>query len=203
MMLESACKWLSSSAVRLRTHMANHHSFKSAHAFVRLAWRNCDGVSGIEFAIVANVLLFLMLNGIDFARYFYIKMQVENAAQIGTQAAWKACEPAKLPATILCSGLAGAIKTAIESTSLGNSVQLKSGSPSEGYYCIDAAGVLHFMGDTTSQPDDCSGVGMPHSRPGDYIKVDVTYTYTPLFSDFTVARFFSTPITSSAQMRLL
>jgi hypothetical protein len=201
MMLESVRQGLSSRAVRLL--VANKHSFKRAHSFLRSAWRNCDGVSGIEFGLVAGVLVFLMTNGIDFARYFYLKMQVENAAQIGTQAAWKACDPAKLPAIILCSGLAGAITAAIESTSLGSSVQLASGSPSEGYYCVDAAGDLHPMGNLSTRPHDCSGVGMPHLKPGDYIRVDVTYAYTPLFSDLTVARFFSTPITASAQMRLL
>jgi hypothetical protein len=170
---------------------------------VQGAWHNCDGVSGIEFALVASILVFLALNGIDVARYAYIRMQVANAAQMGSQAAWKACDPAKLPATVLCSGLVTAVTRGVQSTSLGDTVQLQSGSPSEGYYCIDASGALQPVGTLSAKPADCSAVGMPHLEPGDYIKVDVTYQYAPLFVDLTLARFFNTTLRSSSHMRLL
>ena len=53
------------------------------------------GVAGIEFALVAGVLCILLINGIEIARYAYTAMQVQNAAQIGAQSAWKACDPNK------------------------------------------------------------------------------------------------------------
>lgn len=190
-------------ARRFCSAVADDRCWKRAWHWLRAGWHNCDGVAGIEFALVASLLVFLMLNGIDVARYAYIKMQVDNAAQIGSQAAWKACDPAKLPATILCSNLTTAVTHAVQSTSLGNTVQLQSGSPSEGYYCIDSSGTLQPVGTLSTKPDDCSAVGMPHLQPGDYIKVGVAYTYAPLFADLTVARFFRTTVTSSAHMRLL
>jgi Flp pilus assembly protein TadG len=182
---------------------AQNPGHRRLHSALWSLWRNRDGVAGIEFAVIAGVLIFLLLNGIDVARYAHIKMQVENAAQAGAQAAWKACDPAKLPATILCSGLTAAITAAITSTSLGTGVQLQSGSPSEGYYCLDNSGGLRPVGNLSTKPDDCTDVNMPQLKPGNYIKVHVTYSYAPLFSELTVARFFGTSIASSAHMRLL
>ena len=171
--------------------------------FLRLVWHDRQGAVGVEFALVASILCFLALNGIDVARYIYIRMQVDNAAQAGAQAAWKSCDPAKLPATILCSELTAAITAAVQSTSLRDAIQLQEGSPTEGYYCITSSNVLQAVGTLSSKPASCSAVGSPYVQPGDYIKVDVVYQYAPLFLDLTVARFFNATATSSAYMRLL
>jgi Flp pilus assembly protein TadG len=169
----------------------------------RKFWEDRRGVSGIEFGLVGGSLCLLLLNGVDVARYFYSRMQVENAAQMGAQAAWKSCDPAKLPAKTQCSGLTNAVTAAVQSTSLGSKVSLRSGSPSEGYYCLDKFNALQPVGSLSARPVDCSATAMPHLVPGDYIKVDVTYSYTPLFLDLTLARLFETPVTKTAYMRLL
>ncbi|MBF9235454.1 TadE/TadG family type IV pilus assembly protein [Microvirga alba] len=164
-------------------------------------------MAGIEFALVAGVLCFLLLNGIEVARYAYIVMQVQNAAQVGAQSAWKACDPTKeLPAKILCPGLSAAIARAIKSTSLGDGVTLQPNSPSEAYYCLNNTNALIPDGGIPlgSKPTDCNTIaGAQAGQPGDYIKVDVTYAYRPLFLDFTVGRFFDKTIAKTTYMRLL
>jgi Flp pilus assembly protein TadG len=161
------------------------------------------GVAGIEFALVAGTLCLLMLNALDVADYIYRRMQVENAAQMGAQAAWKACDPTKLPATKLCSGLGAAVTAAVQGTSLGSSVSVLSGALTEDYYCLDSAGVLQPVGTLDARPVDCSATSNPNAQPGNYIRITVTYAYRPLFSDLTVTRFFETPIQSISYMRLL
>jgi Flp pilus assembly pilin Flp len=191
---------------RARTFCTTRHRVDGARPIRALlqAFKECHaGAAGIEFALVAGTLCLLMLNALDVANYIYRRMQVENAAQMGAQAAWKACDPTKLPATKLCSGLSAAILAAVQSTSLGTSVALQPGSLLEGYFCLDLTGALQPVGTLDARPVDCSATSRPNTQPGNYIRISVTYPYTPLFSDLTVARFLETPIQSTSYMRLL
>ncbi|KFG70790.1 TadE family protein [Microvirga sp. BSC39] len=160
-------------------------------------------MAGTEFALVAGALCLIMLNAFDVANYIYKRMQVENAAQMGAQAAWKTCDPTKLPATKLCVGLGASVTAAAQGTSLGNGVTLPPGFLSEGYFCLDVSGALKPVGTLDARPVDCSATAMPHLQPGNYISVSVTYSYKPVFADLTVARFFGTTIQSTSYMRLL
>src|SRR5438045_3985867 len=108
-------------------------------------------------------------------------MQAENATQVAVQAAWKACDLPKLPAMTNCPGLTLAIQNAIHSTSLGTRISLVSGSPSEGYYCVNSLNALQYVSDVSSKPADCTAAGTPTLQPGDYIQVHTTFTYAPLF----------------------
>src|ERR1700688_1725398 len=98
----------------------------------------CDtqGTAAIEFAGVAMLLAVGVLNAVDLGYYEYQRMEVENAAEVGAQIAWKTCydQSSMLPATQNCPGLNTAITSAIQSTSLGTAVSLGSGYPAEGYY---------------------------------------------------------------------
>ena len=165
-------------------------------------WRDRRGVAGIEFALIGATLCLFTLNLVDVARYIYTRMAVQNAAQIGAQAAWQACDDTKVPATILCPGLTTAVTAAVQSTTLGTTVSLQTGSPSEGYYCINTDNALQYVSSVSTKPADCSAAGMATLQPGDYVVVDVTYSYAPLFADLTVARLFTTPITETARVRL-
>src|ERR1700738_1969732 len=102
------------------------------------------GTAAVEFALVAGLLAVGLLNTIDFGYYMYTRMEVENAAEMGAQASWKTCNDptTMLPATKNCAGLTTAIAAAIQSTSLGTAVSLVSGSPSEGYYCVNSQQTL-------------------------------------------------------------
>lgn len=160
------------------------------------------GVAAIEFALIAGTLCLIGMNAVDVAMYTYQSMEVADAAHSGAIAGWKACDLQSLPATENCSGFSSAVSTGIQSTSLGNSVALTDGSPSEGYYCVNSSSSLEYVSDVDNKPTDCSSAGTPDLKPADYITVEVTYHFTPLFSDLSVASFFSTPIQSTALVRM-
>jgi Flp pilus assembly protein TadG len=162
------------------------------------------GTSAIEFAFFAGLLSIGLLNMTDVAIYIYQRMELENATEMGAQAAWKTCDPNnnQVPATTNCSGLTTAITNAVHGTSLGSAVSLQSGSPAEGYYCVNSSGSLQYVSAVSSKPTDCTAAGTPTLQPGDYITVSTSFAYSPLFPGITVASAFATPITKTAMMRL-
>ncbi len=164
--------------------------------------RDRQGTAAIEFAIFAGFLSIATLNVADISIYIYQRMQVENATEMGAQAAWKTCDTSHLPATTNCPGLSTAVTNSVQSTSLGSRVKLQSGSPSEGYYCVNSSNQLQFVSDVSSKPANCSAAGNAALTPGDYIKVQTTFTYAPLFPNLTVGGLFATPITRTTYMRL-
>jgi Flp pilus assembly pilin Flp len=159
------------------------------------------GVAAIEFSLFVGFLSVAVLNTADVSIYIYKRMQVENATEMGAQAAWKACGLDQLPATTNCSGFLTAVQNGIHSTSLGTQVSLQSGYPTEGWYCVDGSGVLQYISDYSTKPADCSAVGTTY-KPADYVIIQTTYTYTPLFGGISVAGAFTTPIIKTTMMRL-
>ena len=129
------------------------------------------GVSAIEFAFFAGLLSFGLINTADLSTYIYKRLELENATQMGAQAAWKTCDLQHIPATTNCPGLLTAITNAVHSTSLGTQVSLQTGSPSEGYYCLNSSNTLQYVSDVGTKPADCSAAGMPNLKPVDYIKI--------------------------------
>jgi uncharacterized membrane protein len=167
----------------------------------------CDthGTAAIEFALSAMFLVAGLLNAVDMGFYEYRRMEVENAAEVGAQAAWKTCydQSFMLPATQNCPGLNAAITTAIHSTSLGSAVTLAPGYPVEGYYCASSTGTLQSVGSLSSKPADCSAAGNSNASPGDYIQVEVSFSYAPLFPGVTVMSAWGvTSISTTSWMRL-
>jgi Flp pilus assembly protein TadG len=145
------------------------------------------GTAAIEFAVVGGLLTFALLNAVDMGRYIYNRMEVQNAAEVGAQTAWKTCnQSSTLPATQNCPGLNSAITTAIQSTSLGTAVSLASGYPTEGYYCVNSSNTLQSVGSVSNKPANCSASGNANATPGDYIQVQVIYNFTALFPGITV-----------------
>ena len=169
---------------------------------IKAIWTDQRGVAAVEFAFFAIFLSLALANVTDASIYIYQRMQAENATQVAVQAAWKACDLPQLPATTNCPGLAVAIQNAIHSTSLGTRISLVSGSPSEGYYCVNSLNALQYVSDVSSKPADCTAAGTPTLQPGDYIQVQTTFTYAPLFPRLSVASTFPTPINRTAIMRL-
>jgi hypothetical protein len=157
-------------------------------SMLRLFCHDARGTAAVEFGFSALFLVMGLLNAVDLGYYTYRRMEVENAAQVGAQTAWNTCNDIStmLPATQKCPGLTAAINTAIQSTSLGNTVSLAVGYPTEGYYCIDTSGAMQSVGSLSSKPSDCSAAGSPSTSPGDYIQVGVTFPYAPLFPGVTV-----------------
>jgi Flp pilus assembly protein TadG len=160
------------------------------------------GTAAIEFGLFVGLLSFSLLNTVDVSVYLYQRMQVENATEMGAQAAFKNCDLSSLPATTNCAGLTAAVTGAVQSTTLGKKITLIPGSPAEGYYCVSNTNTLQFVGSVGSKPADCTAAGMPNLKPADYISVNTTFTYKPLFSGVTIAGLLTTPVTSTAWMRL-
>ena len=176
--------------------------WKMIRATVRDFRRDCRGVAGIEFALIAGFLCLAVVNVSDVGVYLYKRMQVENAALVGAMSALKACDPSHLPATVNCPELTAAVTAAIQSTALGSAVSL-SGAISEGYYCVNSSNALQYMSDVSNKPTNCSAAGMTALQPADYVQVAVTFTYSPIFTGLSVAGLFTTPITKAAMVRML
>ncbi len=165
--------------------------------------RDRRGAATIEVALTTLFMAYSVMNVADISIYAYTRMQLQNAAQMGAQAAYETCGSDKLPATSKCADLSAAVTRGIQSTALRTSVTLKSGSPAEGWYCINSANALQYMSAYSSKPADCSGAGMASLQPGDYIKVETQHTYSPLFpSNTTVGSLLNRSMSASALVRL-
>jgi Flp pilus assembly protein TadG len=164
-------------------------------------WRDQCGAAAAEFALVLTLLSIPILNVVDLGIYVYQRMELDNAAQIGAQAAWAMVPNCTMPLTTgSCSGTyASAISTAVQSTSLASAA---TASTTENYYCVNAAGNLVVVGTLRSKPADCSAVGVPTGTPGDYVIVTASYTYTPVFTAVSVLNYLTTTITRNVYMRL-
>lgn len=184
------------------------------------------GLAAIDFALISMMLALGMINAVDVGFFMYQRMEVEYAAETGAQAAYnncappctpQSCPPRLLPATqnaqdYYCTatstatgtGAIAAITRAIQSTALGRNVTLASGYPTEAYYCTNASNALQNVGSVSNPaPSDCSAAGNASASPGDYIQVQVTYPYTPLFSGLSVMGAVGiTSITKTSWMRL-
>ena len=178
-------------------------ALKRSRATLRVLRQDCRGVAAVEFAFIAGFLSLAVANVSDISIYLYKRMEVENAALVGTMNALKACDPSHLPATVYCPGLTAAVTAAIQSTSLGSAVTLSGGAVTEGYYCVNASGALQYVSSMSSKPANCTAAGMPALQPADYIVVAVTYSYSPMFAGISVAGLFATPITKTAMVRML
>jgi Flp pilus assembly protein TadG len=178
------------------------HLARLALAVRRLAGDR-QGAATIEVALTSLFMVYSVMNVADISIYAYTRMQVQNAAQMGAQAVYEACGSNDLPATSECADINAAVLRGIQSTALGNRVTLKSGSPTEGWYCINASNALQYMSAYNSKPTDCSGAGMAGLQPGDYIKVETQYTFSPLFpTNTTVGSLLNTRMSASALVRL-
>lgn len=177
---------------------------KAMRAIFRDWRKDCRGVAGVEFALIGGFLCLAIVNVADIGVYLYKRMNVENAALVGTMSALKACDATQLPATVNCPGLTAAVTTAIQSTSLGAAVTLSGGSIGEAYYCVNSSNSLQYMTDVSHKaPSSCASAGMPALRPADYVQVTVTFSYAPIFKGLSVASLFTTPITKTAMVRML
>ena len=160
------------------------------------------GVAAIEFAFFATLLSLGFLNTADVGIYIYKRMELENAAQTAAEWVLTNCSPNSLPATTQCTNLTTSITNALQATSLGTQVTLASGSPAEGYYCVNSSNALQYVSTVSSPPANCTAAGMPSLQPADYIQITAQYAYAPLFPGITVASAFTTPITKTSLMRL-
>ncbi len=178
--------------------------FDPLKSFRRLL-RDQKGAAAIELAMVMATLASVMMNGVEISRWYFNRMELQNATQMAAQAVWKACDsPAKLPVTVRCSARTAAINNALQSTSLGTRVTLASGFPTEAYYCVATSdGTLTNVGSVSNaKPVNCSPTGPTSDTPGDYIVIQAQYTYSPIFRNITIGSLLPTTVTSRTMMRV-
>jgi hypothetical protein len=159
------------------------------------------GTAIIEFALAAPILVILLLNLFDFSVLIWSTMQTDYSAQMGAQAALSLCGGGNPPALTNCVGLTGAVTTAVQSTSLQTGVTLASGSPGEEFYCVSGT-TLQSIGTSPPNPYNCATANPPNAAatPGDYIVVQVNYSYTPAFSGLSLAS--AHTLTATAMQRV-
>jgi Flp pilus assembly protein TadG len=181
---------------------------KGLHVFAR----ETRGTAAVEMALWTVLLVVPLLSVTDLGIYIYRRMQVELAAQSAAAAAWKLCSSSTaLPASKNCATLLATMTTAAQSTSLGTGVTIKSGSPIDGYYCVNASNVLVQVGTTAviggtptkPSPFNCSTVVTGSvTQPGEYLQVSTSYTFTDLFTGLSITGLLPSPIEKTAWMRL-
>lgn len=171
--------------------------------------RDQTGAAAVEFALVLTLLTVPVLNVVDLAMYAWARMQVDNAAQMGAQAAWTTCaattnHPATPNSYANCTGMPAAVTQAVQSTSLGANVTWSA--TAEGYYCILPGGTLKFVvAATGNPPSDCSksGIGgLSTDKPGDYVQITAQANFSPIFPAVSIASALTSPIVRQAWTRL-
>jgi Flp pilus assembly protein TadG len=70
---------------RIKFSSVSSSLLSRAGRVVRSSRHNDEGLAGIEFAIIAPVLILSFIATADFGLAIYAKMEVENAAQAGTE----------------------------------------------------------------------------------------------------------------------
>jgi Flp pilus assembly protein TadG len=173
---------------------------------LRRLLRDRSGVAAMELALVAGTLTLAMVNAIEFGRYSYGRMELENAVQMASNAVYETCDTAaELPAHSNCADMSSKITTALQSTNLGNAVILAtSGGTSEGYYCITAAGSLNNIANynVATKPTSCPAGSLAGSTPALYIRINAQYTYLPIFSGGTIASLLPSTVVAGTITRL-
>jgi len=184
----------------------------TGRAMLRFFRRSETGAAAAEFALIIAAITPPLPSIVDLGIYAYRRTQVEMAAEAAVQSIRGACTPEQSPVTRNCAtGLLSRITTAAQSTSLGTNVTVASGSPVEGYYCLDASGQLQLVGTagTISAPLanvpsslDCNAYGRANSAPGDYVQVTVNYTNSPLFPGASVVSLLPATVTRTGWYRV-
>jgi Flp pilus assembly protein TadG len=126
---------------------------------VRRRSRARRGQALVEFAIVLPVFLLILLGILDFGTLLYSRMTVINAARDGarvgiTYADTPTVIPAQVTSQVTGSG-GGLITSGMVSTT-----------------CVPSA---------SSPSPKCGGSSFTNAKPGDSVRVSVTYPYRPFF----------------------
>lgn len=171
--------------------------------------RDTRGAAAAELVLWITLMLAPVMSVMDVGFYAFQRMQVELAAQAGVQAIRLQCNDSVAPLTKNCATFSSAVTTAVHGTLLADAISVKSGYPSEGYYCVNGSALV-LVGTsgtagsppTKPSPYTCDSVtGGSTAAPGTYVRVSVQHTYTPVFSGISVASLLPSPITATAWLR--
>jgi len=161
--------------------------------------RETSGMAAVEVVFWLAALVPALFNIVDLGTYVFQRMQVENAAQMGAQAAWAACESPPEDGCGSVDAVNTAVAAALASTSLGDKVE-QSGELEEGYYCPDpdAAAKDQTLVAVTDGTSTCAS----GAKAGYYVKVVATYPYAPIIATVSLATLLDGDITQTAWSRV-
>jgi Flp pilus assembly protein TadG len=156
---------------------------------LRAFGRDAGGASAVEFVLWLALLAYPLINVFDLGLYVYQRMQVENAAQMGVQASYTTCSQAYPSPSFTNCGSTGtaAVTTGTQSASL------------------TTANITVATGEyvnNVKQTGSGTLTATPPSSTGDYVAVQVSYPYAPLFRLATVTALLSNPIVRTHWMRM-
>jgi Flp pilus assembly pilin Flp len=164
--------------------------------------KDVRGLAAIEFALIGGLMAIGLVNVADISAFLFDKVQVNDATQMAAQAVWAACDLNHLPAATKCPAMNSVAATAVKSTSLGTAVAIQNGFPLDAYYCPSTSGGLQYVSNYSSPPNNCSAAGNAGIAPGEFVKVQTTYSYTPILPGASVVALLPSAITASSWVRL-
>ena len=149
-------------------HRPNRNDRRTCRlAFLRLAgrvfalWRHRGGITSVEFALTAPLLVAMLVPVIDLGMGFYQQMQVSNAAEAGAEYAVNHSSP------FSASAVASAVTSATTLTGVS-----ASPTPSKSCGCPNGTAVAAATCGTNCANGQAAGT---------YVTVTATASYTPLF----------------------
>lgn len=169
-------------------------------------WRICtraafaareDGVSAVEFALIAPIFCFLLVGAVDFGGALYVKFNLEGAVSAGAN--YALVNAAKVNST-QGSGLATdltSIVTNDHATNWANATVVVNNGPSssvtagaataggtassaDSCYCPTKGGTGIAWGSALTCGNTCTGGGVA----GKFVTIVATRTYAPMFSSY-------------------
>ncbi len=147
-----------------------------------------DGVSALEFALVAPIAIYLFMGAVDYGLGFYRAMEVQQAAQVGAEYAGSNGFIANAPSTDPRSP--AAVANAVVNATLFPGI---SASPAPASYCgcASATGVVQ---------QDCGQTCSDGTLAGTYLTVSASGTYNTLAPYPLIRNSF--PLNGSATVRI-
>lgn len=167
-------------------------SWATRFAIALSAWRSADqGVSALEFALLAPILALTLAATLDFGLVTYIRLSLNQAVSAGANYAMVNGGDLSTNAVALANTVAAIIPTANDITVVVNNgptvrrvggVVTSSGSQSGATACycpkLDGAGLT--WGDQMSCGNACAAGGVA----GQYVLVTAGEAYSPMFSAY-------------------
>lgn len=134
------------------------------HGVWRLLRADLSGVSAVEFALIAPVLLVMVLGMADLGRYYFSKMEVMGAVRAGAQ-------------YVILHGYDGSASATTAVTSvIQNATSAGSGIAVDGVsqVCICSDGA-------NPSPNTCAGTCNAGETLWEYAQISASYSFTPMF----------------------
>ena len=141
-----------------RKSLAHRRIAGRRHVVLSQLWKDTTGVTAVEFAIIAPVMVLMFICMADLGIGVYTDMQVNNAAQYGTEYA-------------LAKGYdSTAISSAVRSSTSLSSANV---SPTQFCGCPSGSGIVS---------NSCNATCSDGSKSGTFVQVAVSDTYVTMLS---------------------